>query len=606
MLPLQHLTVEQLAFQFFFMTKGYSNFRFVLEDPVNIKTATVTNKIHTAKTAEPKTVAAEVEANKPEAAAPEESFKPQAKDESRGSAAWRGGVRKGVAWGNKIDKPVSYMTGAVGAVTAGIAMSTGGAIAGAALGGAAGPALAALTSNGVLDFVGSSFSTFGTAVAWGSAAGAVLGVVGGAVLGYKAGDTVANAVAMPLGFAVGAVQGAANPESIPPASKEPEQPEQRTELRGAFRGAGQVLGGFGGLSGVAGGFVTGAALTAGASLISDVAAGDFSLSSFTANLGGSAFAGGLVGAAALGIVGGYGGQGIAKAGQFGWDKTAGKALKNQPGIKDRIAKTEVELEAREGELRNENNELINETQAYRKQHKEISTALDQREDSVKADETRVASDLQEINTRIENNATADFDKRSATADPSLDANGNHGIIGERSSLDSWDAKLTGWQGDLDKFRGELKSWEKNLDGQIDREAAAIFGEERKPIDQHFAGLHSQLDGFEGKLDNYEKDILSRIESKRQSGIAAQKPGVDSELRSAQNDKSSSENELRNARNERENAQSRLDSAERSRSSARSRYNSAVSEGNTLSSRISSLNSRISRLESDLSRCRSSL
>ena len=166
--------------------------------------------------------------------------------------------------------------------------------------------------------------------------------------------------------------------------------------------------------------------------------------------------------------------------------------------------------------------------------------------------------------------------------------------------------MSGWQGDLNNFRSELISWEKGLDKKIDQDAAAIFAEERKPIDKHFGDLHGQLDAFETKLNNYEVDINNRINDKYQSGINAEKPGVVSDLNSARNEKTRSEDELRDARSEKDRAESRYNSATRSRDSARSRLSSAQSEESRLRSRISSLNSRISSLQSQLSSCRSSL
>ena len=174
----------------------------------------------------------------------------------------------------------------------------------------------------------------------------------------------------------------------------------------------------------------------------------------------------------------------------------------------------------------------------------------------------------------------------------------------------WTALVTsisyGWQGDLNNFRSELIGWEKKLDNTIDKEAASIFSEERKPIDKHFGDLHGQLDQFEGRLNNYEVDINNRINDKYQSGINAEKPGVVSDLNAARSEKERSEDELRDARSDKDRAESRYNSATRSRDSARSRLHNAESEENRLRSRISNLNSRISSLQSQLSSCRSSL
>ena len=170
---------------------------------------------------------------------------------------------------------------------------------------------------------------------------------------------------------------------------------------------------------------------------------------------------------------------------------------------------------------------------------------------------------------------------------------------ERSSLDAWDAKLEGWQTNLNGIADDFKAWEKRLDDKIDVDAAEIFSGERVPVDQKYAGLHSELDKFEGRLNSYENDINGRIQNKYEAGIRAEKPGVEADLREARSDKARSEEQLRNAEAEKSQAQSQYASAERSRDRARNRLRNAESDESSLRSRISSLNSRISSLQSQL-------
>lgn len=554
-------------------------------------------KTNKAVSAEPKTAPADV-------AVPGESFTPQAEGESRMSAAFRGGVRKGVDWGNKLEKPLGGAAAIGLAAAGGLALAFGGAVVGGIVGGGFSPAISSLVNDGAWGFIKGSFSNLGTAIQLGSTAGAVVGLAGGVMLGKSVGDTVARSAAFVPGFVAGGVQGFAKPGSVPaPIHKEKGETEHRTELRGAFRTEAKLLSGMGILSGAVGGFVGGAALTAAGSLVADAASGNFTFSNFINQVGPQALIGGAIGGAALAAVGGYGGEGIARASQWTFDKTIGKATAGQPGIGERIAKKEAELAARETSLTNQADAIGRDTEGYRAEHKANSEALAAREDRAAADEKRVGADLNEIDSRIEKNANTDYDKRSATPDAALDAKGNHGIIGERGSLDQWDQKLTGWQGQLNSFRGELQGWEKKLDTKIDQDAGAIFGDERKPIDGHFGGLQKELDAFEAKLNSYEADIKSRIADRYRQGINAEKPGVDGELNNARSDKANSEREKGDARNSRDAASSRHDSAERALSSAQSRLRNAESEGSSLRSRISSLQSRISSLESQLSSCR---
>lgn len=556
-----------------------------------------------------KSTAAQATEEKPAAetaAAPQESFTPAAENDSRGSAMLRGAIRKGVAWGDVAEKPLGGMAALGLAIGGGLALSLGGAMVGGIVGGSLGSAVATLQADGPISFLGHAFSNMGSAISVGSTIGSVAGIVGGGALGLKVGSNIARTAAFVPGAIVGGIQGAANPGSVPPADKKaPKDPGHQQELHGVFKAGAKLGGGIGILSGAAGGFVTGATLTAAGALVTDVAQGDFTMKNFVSQLGTTALIGGGIGALAGGTIGGMGGEmAFGKAPQWVWDKTAGRFTANQPGVQERIAKREAELTERQEKLQGETDNLSRETQSYRDSHKASSDSLTTREDQMASDEKRVSSELSTVEGRIEQNAQADYDKRSATPDPALDAKGNHGVIGERQSLDNWDSKLKGWEGDLNNFRSELIGWEKKLDNKIDVEAGKIFADERQPIDKQFSEMHAKLDEYEQKLNKYEADINGRIQAKYESGIAAEKPGVVSDLNAARSEKQRSESELSDARSQRASAQSRVDSAERSRDGARSRLRNAESEESNLRSRISSLQSRISSLQSQISSCRS--
>lgn len=537
----------------------------------------------------------------------QETFVAQSEGESRNSAALRAGIRKGVDWGQKVERPLGGAAAIATAIAGGAALSFGGAVVGAMVGGGFAPVISSLTSDGLIDFMAKSFSAVGTAAQIGSTAGAVMGLAGGAVIGSNIGGSIAQTAAFPFGFAAGYAQGLSDPSSVPPPdTKEPQEPSHRSELRGAFRAQGRVLSGAGVLSGAVGGFVGGAALTTAGSLIADMASGDFTFSNFISNVPSAALVGGAIGGVALGAVGGYGGEGIARATQWGYDKTIGKAMAGKPGLKERLEKREGALNERQETLEQRTESLAEQTASYRAQHQEASQQLDLREDAMNKDEKLVSGELNTVQTRIEDNATNDFRQRAASADPALDATGAHPIIGERSSLDSWEEKLQGWNRELDTFQGSLTEWEGRLDQTIDKEAGLIFSEERKPIDTHFAGLHRELDAFETEMDQYEESILSRIEARFEQRVGAERPGLEQELASAKQEKVTAEREQSEALRSRDSAASRLRSAESSRDSARSRLRRAESEGTTLTARIASLNSRVSQLQSQVNSCRSSL
>lgn len=309
--------------------------------------------------------------------------------------------------------------------------------------------------------------------------------------------------------------------------------------------------------------------------------------------------GGAIGGVALAAVGGKGGESIAHLTQWSYDNTIGKAIANKPGIKERVAKKEEALNGRQQELEGKAKDLQEKAENYRAEHRTASQGLKEREDELLGNETKVAGDIEVVDARIEKNANSDYQGRAARPDASLDAKGEHQIVGKRDSLKQWDEKLNKWQGELNGFRDELNSWEKKLDKKIDIDAGAIFAEERKPIDSHFGSLQKELDAFEAKLTKYEADINSRIAERYRQGINSQKPGVESDLASARSDKAQSERELGDARLQRDNARARKESANSQLSSAQNRLNSALNEQNNLRNRINDLNNRISRLEAEL-------
>ena len=119
------------------------------------KLSATSGAVNITKTAAPE-AAKQNEAEAP-AAAPQESFTPEAEGEGRVSAAWRGGVRKGVAWGETLEKPLGGMTAIGLAIGSGLALSLGGAMVGGLVGGSFGSAVASLQADGPISFITQSF-----------------------------------------------------------------------------------------------------------------------------------------------------------------------------------------------------------------------------------------------------------------------------------------------------------------------------------------------------------------------------------------------------------------------------------------------------------------
>ncbi len=232
-------------------------------------------------------------------------------------------LRTAISWGNATGTVTGGAT-ALATTIGGLYMGVlGGAIVGGALGGGLGPVFGAISGNGALGFLSTSFKTLGMA----AKAGVVLGGVAGAAGTWSVGQTVGEVAGKAVAFVPGAVVGAigavgkkANEVATgepgggaAPTPKPPSKP-QKTDLNqmgGVAKTIAAGVGGFGMLAGAAGGFVAGAGIASTGSLVNGLLAHNVSL----ANITGAAMFGGAVGAAAMGVMGAVGGWKLVKLGQ---------------------------------------------------------------------------------------------------------------------------------------------------------------------------------------------------------------------------------------------------------------------------------------------------
>lgn len=523
------------------------------------------------------------------------------KESSALSRAVRAGMRKGASWGDNMSTTVGGATGLVVTGLVGYGMTIGGATVGALIGGGLGPVLAAISGAGPLGIIGGAFAAAGTMAKAGMILGGVTGVLGGWKLGTAVGGTVAGAVGAVPGFVVGAAQGLAGKETPPPPVKEKKPEAPPTELRGVLKPTAQVVSGVSTLSGAVGGFVVGGTLAAAGSLAHTAISQAATFSQFAAALPTTALIGGAIGAALLGYIGGKGGLQLTKAAQWTWDKTGGKLLENRRPTGKVLKENRERLEAREQDLNQRAAAVKTGSETLRTEHKAASERLAKEEDRVAGEEQTSGAELKVVETRIEDRGQAGFRDRAAKPDAALDAKGDHAIIGKRNTLDQWSGQLNNWKGTLDDFDARLQKWEAGLDQKIDKGAADIFREERKPIDEHFGGLRKELDAFEQRLNEYEAKIRSEIQSKFGQRIGVEKPPVEAEVRSARSEANSAENERSRAQSSANAARSSLSAAEAAAASARNELNRAESENSSLRNDINRLRARISELDSAIAR-----
>lgn len=519
---------------------------------------------------------------------PQDGYKP-----SLGSTA----IKNGIAWGNATGTVLGGATGlatVTGALYAGV---LGGAIVGSLTGAGFGPVLSSVTSHGALDFVGRTFATAG----FFAKAGMVIGGVSGAAGAWQVGNGIGNAVGKAAGFVPGAVVGgvqglwakaedaAGGGDGPPPAAKEEKPGFLKTNftdlnnMKGGMKLYASILGGVGMLSGAVGGFTLGASVASAGSLVSGLLASNVSLSS----IGAAGMAGGIVGGALFAAVGGLGGFTAAKASKKLWDHTGGKLLGMTQGDKEsqtakgkRLNEKKEALDAREDTLKAD-------AETKRAFYRDETKKLDDKEDGVVKSEAEVKGQLDEINGKIEAGGQALYAEKAAKPDAQT---------GE--SLVNWDGRLKKFDGDLKTFAGQLKTKEAGLDAQIVKESDAKFAEDRKPVEKRYDGLQGELNAKETGLNERKRQIDGKIESGYQAGVAAQKPGLQQELRYAQDDRDRAQQDNYDAQRDKSNAAAQLSSAQSQYSSAHNDAEQAEGRVNRLNSAIRDLNDQKSNLEAE--------
>jgi len=539
---------------------------------------------------------------------PQDGFKP-----SVGQTA----IRTGIAWGNATGTVLGGATGlatVTGALYAGV---LGGAIVGTLTGAGFGPVLSAVTSHGALDFVGRTFATAGVM----AKAGMVIGGLSGAAGAWQVGNGIGNAVGKAAGFVPGAVVGgvqgvwakaesAAGGEGPPPVAKEDKPNLLKTNftdlnnMSGGMKLYSSILGGVGMLSGAVGGFTLGASVASAGSLAHGLLASNVSLST----IGAAGVTGGIIAGALFAAVGGLGGFTAAKASKKLWDHTGGKLVgmthgdnESQNGKGKRLDEKKATLDGREITLKAD-------AETKRTFYRDETKKLDERETGIAASEVDVKGRLDEINGKIEAGGQAQYKEKAAQPDPQT-----------KESLVAWNTRLESKDKELKTFEGQLKTKEAGLNDQIVKESDAKFAKDRVPVEQRYDGLQGQLNGKETDLNSRKNSIDTKIQQGTDSGVAAQKPGLQQDLRYAQQERDRAQQDASEANLAKGNASTQL-------SSAQSQYNSARQEAEGNQGRVNKLNNAIrdlsnqqdnlnsehrqadgthNQLQSDLTACRNS-
>ena len=241
-------------------------------------------------------------------------------------------------------------------------------------------------------------------------------------------------------------------------------------------------------------------------------------------------------------------------------------------------------------------------------YRDETKKLDERETGIAASEADVKGRLDEINGKIEAGGQAQYKEKAAQPDPQT-----------KESLVAWNTRLENKDKELKQFEGQLKTKEAGLNDQIVKESDAKFAKDRVPVEQRYDGLQGQLNAKETDLNSRKNSIDTKIQQGTDSGVAAQKPGLQQDLRYAQQERDRAQQDASEANLAKGNASTQL-------SSAQSQYNSARQEAESNQGRVNKLNNAIrdlsnqqdnlraehhqadsthSKLQSDLTACRNS-
>jgi len=294
-----------------------------------------------------------------------------------------------------------------------------------------------------------------------------------------------------------------------------------------------------------------------------------------------------VGGALFAAVGGLGGFTAAKASKKVWDHTGGKLLGMAQGDKEsqnakgkRLDEKKVALDAREDGLKAD-------AESKRTFYRDETRKLDEREGGIEKAEADVNGRLQSINGEIESAGQALYADKAAKPDAQT---------GE--SLVNWDSRLKKFEGELKGFADQLKSKEAGLDAQIVKESDAKFAQDRRPVEQRYDGLQGELNAKETGLNEKKRQIDNRVQQEYQAGVNAQKPGLQQELRYAQDDRDRAQNDYADAQRDRNTAAAQLSSAQNQLSANRNEAERNQGRVNKLNSAIRDLDNQKDNLQAE--------
>lgn len=486
----------------------------------------------------------------------------------------RGLLSAGNDWDLAIGGGTALAVG-IASVSAGV---IGGALVGAALGGGLGPMVAAATSNGVMGFLGTAWTTTAIGAKVGMVVGAGTGLVGGFALGQTLGGIPAKGLRWTGKKMLG---------QDPDAGKETGEPKKLVKMTGPLKAVGTVVAGLGALSGGVGGMALGGGITATGTALSGLVSGNFSLGAVVATAG----TGALIGGGIMLVAGAVGGYMAVKAMQKGVTATVDAAHSSAKWM---------ELDEKESRLTGNQQQLdtlaksLDQARADAQQnHADRTSELDQREDALKTQNERIADKNTRVDELVEKRAQNLYD----TTKQGL-VEREAGQDNRQTHLESEDARVNAKRADIDRF--------------IDERQNKLYNELETKLEGQYQTRKGQLENRERELDRAQQNIPTVVAEKVEKTLQPLRRDLEDRIQNARRMEGQADN-LRNQasadmaaipgiRSQASSERSAADRAEREADSIRPDVSSLQGQVNSKRSQVESRKYDLQRREARVEQC----
>lgn len=435
---------------------------------------------------------------------------------------------------DKVSATVGNLVGLVGGTAGLYAGAAGGAVLIGALGLGLGPAVAALTTSGILAGFGTTFAAAGL--------GAKVGIVAGSLttgLGmFKAGKKLVD---LAVDYIPRKIFG--KPEK--PKPEEDGEPKKSGLVSGltAAVGAG---------SGAVGGAMVGAGIASTGSLISGALATGVTLSAVM----GAGIVGAGVGAALFGIGGAVGAWSMVNSVKKGAKWVADKIFQGKQFAE--LQKKEELLADKEAQLKGLTGDLSKTTGDAKTLHATRSEEQDKKDAFLKAEEKRLQEKEANMDKIIDDKSDAMYKDKAKE------------LFVKEEQQNKREVSLNEWQ-----KKNEDK--EKTLDHHIEVGAQALYDKRKVELENQYQGKFNELDKWKTQLNEREKNMDIEVNNKVEAKVKPLEAEWNHKIENARELERDAERKNYQATENERRSQQVLQDAERERQAASNEHQAASNE-----------------------------